>query len=89
MDDFLQRTPNTSSAYWPRAQAFRPNSSLVKRDIGLRCEQAVLGSNTFISFSWKIQICRRNTHCEQVLKNRILIKIEPWDIKDVSNNAEY
>lgn len=42
MDDFLQRTLYMSPALCPRAQVFKSNSSLVKRDIGLRHKEAVL-----------------------------------------------
>lgn len=89
-DDSLQRTWNTSPAHWPKAQAIKPDRSFIKRDTGLRHKQAVLSANIliFISFPQKIQKCRGNTHCEQVLKNRILIKIKSWET-DVSNNVEH
>lgn len=34
-------------------------------------------------------MCRRNTYCEQVLKDRILTKVKTWEMKDVSNDVEY
>lgn len=91
MGDFLQSTLNTSKVHWPRAQAGKPKSILVNRDTRLGHQQAVLSSNTviFINFRQKIQMHRRNTYYEQVLENRILIKIKPQEIKGDSNNTEY